>query len=152
MNYTYLFADEESDKLFGFHLTLALRLEPLRMSLQEHYILQRARRYFNSEPVVGDIVVVGPTPRSKIVRRVDVQGRRRADPTDLSLSMEMDVVVAGDYPEPLRGYLAEETPYDKIVIAQRKIAHDVHKDLERMISQLSLRAVINSIATGRNES
>ncbi|MEW5897341.1 MAG: hypothetical protein AB1668_06620 [Nanoarchaeota archaeon] len=151
MKLTYLLADRELDRLFGFKTELSLSVPqtpkegiknlihtafPKDPLYREHY-----------EPTFWDVFVVDRIDGKGLVGIVDFGVERVLNVDDVNplrnRAIRVDVGNQFTYLDNLKLYLTGESTFDKIVVARSRIAPEVRRDMERLVPEPFLRIAIN---------
>jgi hypothetical protein len=144
MEYAYLLADSDLDRMFGFKLVQAQVLIPRGISQQEFHITNAIQRNYKYKPVVRDVFVVWNNDNNErdLIGKINVHSKKQFDVSKVSLRMNPDIRLNGSYLDELKKYLIENSKYDKVVIARSRISPSVKADMERLVGELHLRAEI----------
>src|SRR3989338_5363607 len=147
MRLTYLLADTELDKLFGFktELSLSAPSTPQEGIKSLVHVAFPKDPLFGEyyEPAIGDIFVVDNTENKGLVGVVNLDTKRRLYADDVNPFRNPRIRLNGTYLDELKNYLDEVGAFDKVVVARSQISTGVRKDMERLVPGAFRRIAIH---------
>lgn len=147
MRLTYLLADRELDRLFGFKTELALSLpgtprEGIKSLIDMAFYKDPLFGEYR-EPTIKDVFVVDNNEDSGLVGMVNLDTRKRLYADDVNPRRNSKIRLNGAYLEELTKYLDQVGAFDKIVVARSQIAPEIRRDIERIVPGAFRRIAIH---------
>ncbi len=137
MRLTYLLADRELDRLFGFKTELVLSASKTPQegikSLVNMAFLKDPLYGEYHEPTIRDVFVVDNNEGRGLVGMVNLDTRKRLYADDVNPFRNPRIRLNGTYLDELKKYLDEVGAFDKIVVARSRISPEVRKEMERLV-------------------
>jgi len=147
MRLTYLLADKELDKLFGFKTELSLSCP----STPQDGIKSLVHMAFPKdplfgeyyEPTIGDVFVVDNTEDRGLVGLVNLDTKKRLYADEVNPFRNPRIQLSGTYSDELRKYVDKAGAFDKIIVARSGISPEVRRDMERLVPGAFRRIAIH---------
>ena len=150
MRRTYLLANKDLDRIFGFETELELSLprtpqEGIRSSID--LIFSREKH----DLVIGKVFVVDRIKGNGLAGIVDLNTKKRLTTDEVNPFRNYNIRLKGHYLGELGKYLSNDMSiYDKIVVVRSEVAPWIQTVMEQRIPEWSLRTAINDKPTAQS--